>query len=508
MSFNTILLIIIILLIILSIKKIEIYYYILVIFCLGIYKYFIDIININKLTLGGKIDNSKIDKSKIDNSKIDKSKIDLLIKKISKNYPYYDEFKKLFLQDISKVNNVLVTIDDIKERLKYDLKNPISRGNHIGQRKLLLSEVQFLTNMYSCNNKVKYCIYAGSAPGNKTYFLSRLFPDIKFILIDPNKFNLFLIDEKKYHREQPHNDIVHIYNEYPSKVNLFMNKKYRDMTEKDKTDVIGFIKKSDYKIFIIEDFMDDKYAELFKQLGETVFISDIRSNTSGSDNESPLDIDIYWNTSMMYNWINILKPELSMLKIRLPFLNEKVPNMKMYEDEFKISKQYNIDFKKDYDDFKFKMCKSVLYLQAWSRHASSETRMYIKKEDINNIIEYDIKEIEEKIFYYNCIVRSWYMNENKNANEKIGFCYCADCALENLIWVNYLKLKINYIKTIDKCIFTTNDITSRPLKKIHNSTVWSDLTKDINNLEKNIKSINKKVYKTVFTNQKGQSGKN
>jgi len=437
------------------------------------------------------------------------------LKKISNNYPHFKKYRELLLKNADKKNNVMITLDDIKDKMPYTYKNqPIIRGNHIGQRKLLLSEVQFLTQV---DSGIKYCIYAGSAPGHKTHFLSKLFPDTKFILIDPNKFNLVIVDDKttsannvlfvnKYHRDEPHKDIVHIYSEYPTKSNEFVNKKLSDMNDAEKKSVIDLITNSKYKIFIIEDFMDDKYAKFLKQLGKTTFVSDIRSNTS-KDDSHPLDIDIYWNTSMMYNWMNILKPELSMLKIRMPFFNKKI-DIGMYEAEFKVSKKYGIDFINDYNNFKFKMSKSIFYLQAWSRQLSTELRMYIKKNDINNIVNYDIKEIENKMFYFNVIDRTLHMHKNNNASKHYNFCYCNDCALENDIWTQYFKkTKNKYIDDILSAIKITNIITNRPLHKSHKNTIW----KSVNNVSDLIRlytynlTYKQRVY--TFKNQKGETGK-
>jgi hypothetical protein len=432
------------------------------------------------------------------------SDIDTILKKISNNYPDFKNYKKFFLDGIEKKNDVLITLDDIKHNLKYSSKNaPMKRGDHNGQRKLLLTEVQFLTKV-QLDHTVKYCIYAGAAPGHKTHFLSTLFPEIKFILIDPNKFDMVIDNES--HRLKPHTDIVHICSAYPNKSNEFINKKLNSMNTKEKKDVVNLITSSDYKIFIIEDFMDDKYAELFKQLGKTVFVSDIRSNTS-ENSGSPLDIDIYWNTSMMYNWINIIKPELSMLKIRMPFSNEKV-DMRMYEDEFKTSKTYGIDFIDDYNKKQFKMSKAVFYLQAWSRPTSTEMRMYIKKDNINKIILYDKNDIEEKAFYFNTIERSIKMHFNNNASKYDNFCYCNDCALENNIWENYLKLNNNVIKTVLDAVKITNKITNRPLYKVHKGTVWQPLN-NFGILDKTYQDSLRSNYKRhEFGNQKGQYGKN
>lgn len=56
---------------------------------------------------------------------------------------------------------------------------------HWGQRKLFITEVHFLTLYGHLSNNV---IYAGSAPGNHIPYLSSLFPDHHFHLVDPNPF--------------------------------------------------------------------------------------------------------------------------------------------------------------------------------------------------------------------------------------------------------------------------------------------------------------------------------
>jgi len=64
---------------------------------------------------------------------------------------------------------------------------------HFGQRKLFLSEVEFLTNV--CRElppKMRFkkivVIYAGAAPGNHIGQLSEMFPFVRFVLVDPAKY--------------------------------------------------------------------------------------------------------------------------------------------------------------------------------------------------------------------------------------------------------------------------------------------------------------------------------
>ena len=78
---------------------------------------------------------------------------------------------------------------------------------HWGQRKLLISEIDFLNRVNECEafynskelnsipkNKVKTfnVIYPGSAPGYKLFFLLLLFPHTTFYLWDPAKFDIIL----------------------------------------------------------------------------------------------------------------------------------------------------------------------------------------------------------------------------------------------------------------------------------------------------------------------------
>jgi hypothetical protein len=135
------------------------------------------------------------------------------------------------------------------------------------------------------------------------------------------------------------------------------------------------------------------------------------------------------------------------------------------------------------------MCKSKLYVQAWAGAHSSEIRMYINKKNINNIIKYDIKKIEDQFFYFNAIERSWYMHVNNNANKQYNFCYCNDCALENLIWTNYFK-KYNVISNIYDAINTVNKITYRPLTKVHDGYIWCDISKKLDILKQLISNYN------------------
>jgi hypothetical protein len=60
-------------------------------------------------------------------------------------------------------------------------------GLHLGQRKLLLTEVNFLTNYSDLSKNI---IYIGAAPGHHIEFLSTLFLIIRFICMIPEILQL------------------------------------------------------------------------------------------------------------------------------------------------------------------------------------------------------------------------------------------------------------------------------------------------------------------------------
>lgn len=68
-------------------------------------------------------------------------------------------------------------------RRKGEVKSVI----HWGQRKLLMSEIEFLTLH---GHKANLVVYAGAAPGTHISMLSEMFPQHNFILVDPSPFTV------------------------------------------------------------------------------------------------------------------------------------------------------------------------------------------------------------------------------------------------------------------------------------------------------------------------------
>lgn len=290
-------------------------------------------------------------------------------------------------------------ITHIPSKMKYgflkkeaqDFGETIANTNcHLGQRKLLLTEIEFYTRCIDNSKKNNIVIYAGSASCEHLPVILKLFPDLKFILVDPNyhaidgKYsylyqNTDIIDngnwklykkhanvrkkdknnekgiqhsnkywDRSLHQNKtavmlenvffvnttaPHN-VLDIYNEQHIDVMKKIKNKFYDPQNKN---VIDSLIESD-NVFIIQDYMTlilaqklKKYMESSKYKHQLYFLTDIRTKISGS--ESPGDIDILWNGALQIIFLKVLRPLFSMLKHRTPFYDAKE-----YNDAYEIVK--------------------------------------------------------------------------------------------------------------------------------------------------------------------------
>ena len=189
------------------------------------------------------------------------------IDKTIKNFKKYNK-KKILTHD-----------DFLKLKLKYPTtycprQNKPYTTIHLGQLKLFLSTMQFL--LYYCPKDITYVIYPGSAHGYNINFLSELFPQVIWILIDPGKF----------------------YKE------LYKNKKIKIINKLFTDNILNAIKKN----------VKNK---------NVLLISDIRLNT---DDES-----IIRDNELQKKWIKELKPLYSQVKFRVPHYNINNNNNSNYK---------------------------------------------------------------------------------------------------------------------------------------------------------------------------------
>lgn len=332
---------------------------------------------------------------------------------------YGNNFAKLFNKYSGDIYPVIEKIDDIPDILPYNPSEKLPKtGLHLGQRKLFLSEVQFLSKYPD----TRYVIYAGAAPSNKTKYLADLFPEKLFILVDPNPFKIFIDNERTAYKE---ND---------------------DGTSN--SDVISYVDKSitpkdikanyaNHQIIIINDFFTSEIAERLKSLN-ALFISDIR--TKDEKLELPGDLDLIWNQALQYIWVRKLNPIAACLKFRTPFrdIPFTIDDANQFKSSFDEAKELGIDFVSDYFNNKFKYFPGDVYIQAWPGHSSTESRLHVYRNK-HKPIEYNEAEYDGKYHFYNSIARSNLLHDNEYLNKKQCVDKCNDCTLEVKIWKDYLE---------------------------------------------------------------------
>ena len=154
-------------------------------------------------------------------------------------------------------------------------------ARHFGQRKLLISEIEFLTMHARFNDTV---VYAGAAPGTHIDFLKSIFIDLnlKYVLIDP-----------EFECVQEH------------------RKPRGCLCVAERFELLGSRENS---------------AEFWSGKG-VLFISDVRTSTAGRGN-TPLQSDVESNMAMQLEWVKKMRPRAGMLKFKLPFCDQVVPYLK------------------------------------------------------------------------------------------------------------------------------------------------------------------------------------
>lgn len=140
------------------------------------------------------------------------------------------------------------------------------RNAHIGQRKLLLSEMNFLCSATQTNSALTI-LYVGAAPGHHLVILSKLFQKCKFILYDGAPFAKELHDDPT--RFELHNE-----------------------------------------------YFTNETCQKYKDIENLIFISDIRLS---APDKNVFEDQVSRDMEVQRDWVRLLRPKLSLLKFRLPY---------------------------------------------------------------------------------------------------------------------------------------------------------------------------------------------
>lgn len=216
------------------------------------------------------------------------------------------------------------------------------RGNefrpqlHWGQRKLLLSEIEFLTLH---GEKSKTVLYVGAADGLHLVYLAGLFPDHHFYLYDPMEF----------HRE------------------------------------LRQFAKNCKRIHMFQQYFNDEDIARVKSLN-ALFISDIRNLpvgfVRGGQVDEAVEEDIRGDMERQAAWIRELVPPASMVKFRLPWVQQS-PSIN-----------------------KFTYLDGDIHLQAWAPVSSSEARLISTRVNGEYVMrEYDTHWYDDAMHRFNRLTR-------------------------------------------------------------------------------------------------------
>lgn len=303
---------------------------------------------------------------------------------------YYIHMDNLILKIgkdiVGKDNDPIYRYDQIPGSIKYRRTGEYAKLNcHLGQRKLLLNELQFYASFLP-REEDHLVIYAGSASAEHMPIILEHFPSTKFLLIDPNYHNIDLSEVKyvyqdpdkvsdenlrefknyiKYHgnldrlkhlkrgaerltkmkflpltgddkrskskRSKPRKDsmlhqtynVIETVDEELSNILLIKEYFYHDGHK----NLISDIFEDDGKVFIIQDYMTQLLSENIREAldnyGKKMPVYFVTDiRTTIVEQSVPGDLDIIWNSCLQIIFLRILEPKMSMLKFHPPYFKE------------------------------------------------------------------------------------------------------------------------------------------------------------------------------------------
>ena len=374
----------------------------------------------------------------------------------------------------------MVTIEDITGYLPYDPEAPkIYENHHIGQRKLFLNELQFITREARLNEPA-LVVYAGGAPSNKIALLAELCPNILFLLVDPNPFNVF--PPTYWNKASPYGPDTSLPKTlisatssggltHPRIIQAMKETRevYDGLVDKHRSGSLFAPADPRLRVLLVNTIYTPEHSVALREVfpeEKIYFMSDIRTNIEST--LFPGDIDLVWNIAQQYIWSSLLKSESTMMKWKHPWYDDNssfdvediIP---MIAADFKIAAEgkyvsesgveYSIpkiDFVGDFQAKVLRYPVGDVFIQPWAGSKSTETRLVFKR-DAPVIQHMPAVDYDAKLFWYNRVGRAGPRknpaipkNPRGKLAEKIKDLHidnCNDCALEAHIWSEYLAAR-------------------------------------------------------------------
>lgn len=252
------------------------------------------------------------------------------------------------------------------------LRNPFRfAACHWGQLKLLYTEIEFLT-LAAESHDLSQCtlVYAGAAPGHSIALLRRLFPTVKFILVDPAPF---------YAKPDSHVKILNTF--------------FTDET---------------VSTIVADNAKDGEGRTL-------LFVSDIRLTVDGDDE---FEDAVFADMLSQQKWLVNMNAAMGMLKFRLPFTDAKTLARDMrydYKTQLKsVDKTTRISLRKGTPADPSSVPKGTMVyldgeirLQLYPPPDSAETRLIVRQAPNGKYFMkgYDYISYEETMSHFNTVTR-------------------------------------------------------------------------------------------------------
>lgn len=258
---------------------------------------------------------------------------------------------------------------------------------HHGQRKLLIQEIELLTMHARPGSLV---VYVGAACGTHLGILITLFPQCSFLCIDPAPF----VPAAYIHTTDQHPRV--------RLVNYLFDDNVARLIRANQLEAVSAF----HNTPLHQHPVDTRTIPPDPTL-DIIFISDIRTGEMLCHTDGEIEDCVKTDMQAQWDWHKILRPRVSMLKMRLPWDS---PGTTEYLD-------------------------GELYLPVWGPTSTTETRLVVQDPTGMSTKLYDNVKYEQQMFYFNTNTRICRYNHSMQAD---GFDHCYDCTAEASILQLYI----------------------------------------------------------------------
>lgn len=328
----------------------------------------------------------------------------------------YENSDEIVISKVKQALNIsgkpVMNYSDIKDSIIYNPNNKYYKPYVFSpSRKLFISELRFLNDETDGTGLV---IYVDGCPGNHLYELSKYYPNIRFVVIDPDEFRPYNID-------------------------AYLGNYIKNITD----DITQLDWDSDTRIYLIKKLCS---IELIHSLVNLVNCDyylwsnlKIRSETLGFKKEVT-DLDVYHKLAIQYIWVRDTKPKSAMIVFKTPYyISGSIdPNDSIINE----AKELNIQ--EGYQSHTFKYPNGQIFIQPWARKSSTEAKMVIRPG--TELVLFDGYDYENKFNYYNLLERPVRKHNVGMYTYKFGYCECNDCAIELSVLRSYVIKNGYYVR--------------------------------------------------------------